>query len=244
MLAAWDAAHAFIVGNVWIAAVVLLGFFCAALASYAREQVRAGLNWALAPITLSFPWSRRTGEESTSPHLLFSELTLVDVFLLDEKGKFARYQKTSSFLAGNDLSSYQEGVTVEGYADGFSTMRGVISETRKEHGFYLSRIDLGGAIVERKRITNTYVANLYGSFTKRHEHWTQELAFPTKHLVLHIHFPEKRPPKSVTCKTIKGLLEKPAPSTAKILDIFGRKSIVWEVDNPKVEEVLKLEWVW
>jgi hypothetical protein len=170
---------------------------------------------------------------------------LVDVFLCDADGKFARYQKITSYVvSGDELDSYQEGVTAEGYADAFLTMRGAIAKTVKEHGFYISRIDLANTLTKGSRFTNVYVADLHDCFTKHEEYWTQELAFRTKHLTLQINFPKERPPKFVKCKTIHGTVDKPLKTTAKIVDLFGKKSIVWEVEQPKMKQVLKLEWVW
>lgn len=245
MLALLHTIFSFIGEHTWQTATAVLALLGAALATYARDQVRAGTNWVLAPVTRIFPWNRRIDAIPEYQQGLVSDFTLVDVFLLDTDGKFARYQKTSSYVVGaGDLSSYQEGVTAEGHAEAFFTMRGTIVETVREHGFYLSRIDLGEAIEKGSRLTNIYAADLYDCFTKCEEHWTQELAFRTKHLTLQVHFPQARPPKSVTCKTVDGTQDKPVKTTAKILDLFGRKSIVWEIDQPRTKEVLKLEWIW
>ena len=66
----------------------------------------------------------------------------------------------------------------------------------------------------------------------------------TKHLTIQIHFPKGRPPKSVKCKILEGNTEKLANKSAKILDLFGRRSIVWDVDQPRATDVMKVEWVW
>jgi hypothetical protein len=235
----------FIGEHTWQTAAAVLALLGAALTTYARDQIRAGTNWVLAPLTRILPWSKLGESIPEDQQGLISDFTLVDIFLLDTEGKFARYQKTSSYeVRASELTSYQEGVTAEGHAEAFRTMRGVIVETIKEHGFYVSRIDLGYAIKKSSRLTNLYMADLYDCFTKREEHWTQELAFHTKHLTLQSHFPKARPPKSVSCRIVDGTLNKPAKTTAKILDLFGRKSIVWEIDHPQTKEVLKLEWIW
>jgi hypothetical protein len=235
----------FIGTHLWETAAAALALLSAALATYAREQVREGINWVLAPITHLLPWNRHRDFGLEYQQGLISDFTLVDVLLLDPDGKFARYQKISSYVvAANEIGTYQEGVTAEGRADAFFTMRGTIVETVKEHGFYVSQIDLSDPVPKGSRLTNIYMADLYDCFTGREEHWTQEIAFRTKHLTLQIHFPEVRPPKSLTCKTVTGTLDKPHETTAKIVDLFGKKSIVWEIDRPKTNEVLKLEWIW
>ena len=147
-------------------------------------------------------------------------------------------------MADREVASYQEGVTAEGRADEFSTMRGTVVSTAREHGFYLSRIDLGAVLQKGSYLTNTYMADLHGCFTRPQEHWTQEIIYPTRHLTLRIHFPLGRPPKSVTCKIVEGSSERPAPNGADIVELFGRKSIAWEIAQPRSNEVLKLEWIW
>lgn len=243
MSAPWDSIVDFFVRNAWGTAAALLTLLCAAVATYARDQVRAGTTWALAPLTRALPWnSANTDPTIGAP--LFSELTLVDVFLLNVAGTFARYQKTSCYVVDREVAAYHEGVTAEGRADEFSTMRGVIVSTTREHGFYLSRIDLGAVLKQGSRLTNTYMADLHGCFINTQEHWTQEILYPTKHLTLRIHFPNGRPPKSVACKIVEGSSERPVPTSAQIMELFGRKSIALEIEKPKAGQVLKLEWMW
>ena len=67
--------------------LTLLG---AAVVAYARDQVR-GTIWALAPITRTLPWNKGDIDPTFRPPL-FSECTLVDVFLLDAAGTRARDQ--------------------------------------------------------------------------------------------------------------------------------------------------------
>ena len=135
-------------------------------------------------------------------------------------------------------------MTAEGNANAFFTMRGTIVETVKEHGFYISRIELGDGVQKGLRFTNVYGAELHDCFKRSQEHWTQEVAFPTKHLTIQIHFPEDRPPKLVRCKTLDGTREQPANNAAKLVELFGRKSIVWEVEQPKARGIFKVEWSW
>ncbi len=234
----------FVTDHVVGTATAVLAFLGAATIAYAREQVRAGTDWALAPLTKILPWNRRT--VPTAEHeTLVSDFSLVEIFLLDTKGKLARYQKTSGYVtASNELTSYREGVTAEGHADAFSTMRGTIAETLKIHGFYMSRIELIGALEKGSRFTNIYKADLHDCFTKHEEHWTQEVAFPTKHLTLQIHFPEDRPPRSIKCSAVEGTADRSLQTAAKIVDLFGKRAIVWEVHHPSLKEVLKLEWTW
>ena len=123
-------------------------------------------------------------------------------------------------------------------------MRGTVVETVKEHGFYISHVDLGETVRAGSRFTNTYCADLLNCFSKNKERWSQELAFPTKHLTVQVHFPKARPPKSVRCKTIEGTGDKLVKQTAQMVELYGRKSIVWEVDEPGAHTVFKLEWSW
>ncbi|MCC6947008.1 MAG: hypothetical protein IT539_04495 [Bradyrhizobiaceae bacterium] len=222
----------------------MLAFFCAALAAYAREQIGAGTRWALTPLTRHLPWNFTGWSGSRAADALRSEFTFVQIFLLDPAGRSARYEKTTSFVARRTVTSYQEAVTAVGSVATFSTMRGTIAETLREHGFHVSKIDLGNPVRAGERFTNVYSASLLDSFTSTHEHWTQEFAFPTRHLTFHIHFPVLRPPKSVSCKVIEGTSEKLATSNARFVDLFGRRSIVWEINDPSPNQVLKLEWIW
>ena len=120
----------------------------------------------------------------------------MDVFLSTADGRNATYEKTGDYVVeGEALGSYFEGVTTSGNACGFSTELGVIVETIREHGFYLSHIDLGSVFEVGTRFRNVYRVYLRDSFTAEEEHWTQEIAWPTKHLTLHIRFPAGRRPK-------------------------------------------------
>lgn len=244
MLAALHTVCSFIAQHALGTAAAILAFVGAAVIAYAREQVRAGTDWALAPLTRILPWNKRSIAAAERKALIV-HFSLVDVFLRDTEGRVAQYAKTSGYVvAANELNSYREGVTAEGYANEFLTMRGSISETLRVHGFYMSRIDLMDVMKKGSRFTNIYKAELHDCFTKREEHWTQEIAFPTEHLILQIHFPKGRPPKSMKCKIVEGTTDRPIKTVAQIVDLFGKKSIVWEVQNPTVNEVLKLEWTW
>ena len=123
-------------------------------------------------------------------------------------------------------------------------MRGTIVETVIEHGFHMSEINLGEVLRKGFRFTNVYGADLINCFMGTEEHWTQEIAVPTNHLTIQIHFPEERPPKVIRCKTVEGTHYKFARTTARLVELYGRKSIVWEVDDPKEKQVFKVEWIW
>lgn len=223
-------------------AAAVAGVVVAALVAYLREQVGAGTEWALAPITRQLPWNQNnTGCESD----LISQLTIVDVFLTSPDGKSARYRKTSNYVVNkDDLNAYQEGVTSADRASGFSTTQGTIVATKKEHGFYISQIYLGDLRQKGSRFTNTYTADLHDCFTTNEEHWTQEIAFPTEHLTLQVHFPKGRPPRLVRCKIVEGVTDKEVRTNAKILEISGEKCIIWNLESPKLKDVYKLEWIW
>ena len=241
-----DTVFRFATSHLLALATALVTLVGAALATYAREQVRAGTSWALLPLTRAFPWNG--GMESfhdNDKRKLIANFSLVDVYLADPGGRIARYQKTSNYtVTSSEMSWYQEGVTAEGRVFGFGTLRGSIVKTVKEHGFYVSQIDLAETLTEGSIFTNVYVAHLHDCFPNKEEHWTQELAFQTKHLTLQIHFPQGRPPKAVSCKRIEGTANKRVKRAAKIVELFGNKSIVWEIDRPRTNEILKLEWTW
>ena len=48
----------------------------------------------------------------------------------------------------------------------------------------------------------------------------------------------------VRCKAVEGTVDTPLRTTAKIVKLFGKTSIVWEIQQPKMKDILKLEWVW
>jgi hypothetical protein len=237
----WDALYSFLAGNIWTLGVLLLGLVGATLTAYAREQIRVGINWTLEPFERYLPWNRSS--DFARPGLS-ADFTLVQLFLIDVAGKRARYEKTTTFVVDRAITSYQEGVTAERTATAFATMRGLIAETVKERGFYISTIDLGNVVVAGERLTNIFAADLFDSFVKPREHWTQEFTYPTKHLTLQVHFPGARPPKFIASKILGGALERPAGSPARLIDLYGQKSVVWDVRNPRPNEVLKLEWIW
>jgi hypothetical protein len=233
------------ISHFWGLGAAALGIFAAALVAYWREQTRKGTNWILAPLTRALPWNKDDKPLTNQTVILACNFTLVDLYLLDTAGKLARYQKTSRFVVmADEVSSYKEGVAADGTAAEFVSMRGAVVETIKEHGFYISRIDLGETIRKGAQFTNTYSAKLLDCFSNNEEQWSQELAFPTEHLTVRVHFPKGRPPKSVRCKAIEGTVHKWLRQTAQLVELFGRKSIVWELDEPAPHAVFKLEWSW
>jgi hypothetical protein len=239
----WDALYGLLAGNVWAASAALLGLAGAALTAYAQNQIRAGTKWILTPLARQLPWNRSTDDSLFHPGLS-SVVTLVQLFILDADGTRARYEKTTFFVVNRPTTFYQEAVTAEGVATALTTMRGTIVETVVQQGFYVSKIDLGNTLGKGELLTNIYTADLLDSFTKPHEHWTQEFSYPTDHFTLHVHFPAARPPKSISCDVIDGVTEKPSVNGARLLDLFGQTSIVWEVSNPNLHQTLKLGWIW
>jgi len=245
MLNSLETLYSVAASHLWGLGAAALGIFAAALVAFWREQTRKGTYWILAPLTRALPWNKDDQPLTKQSVILACDFTLVDLYLLDTVGKLARYQKTSRFVVmADEVSSYKEGVTADGTAAEFVSMRGTIVETIKEHGFYISRIELGETIHKGARFTNTYSANLLSCFSNNEEQWSQELAFPTEHLTVRVHFPKDRPPKSVRCKAIKGTVQERLRQTAQMVEFFGRKSVVWELDEPAPHAIFQLEWSW
>ena len=245
MLSFLETLYSGVLPHLWELGAAAVAIVSATLAAYWREQARNGTNWVLAPLTRALPWNKDDQPSTKQTGILACEITLIDLYLLDTAGRLARYQKTSQFVVMTDeVSSYNEGVTADGSATEFVSMRGIVVETVKEHGFYILHIDLGETLRTGSRFTNTYCADLLNCFTNNEEQWSQELAFATNHLTMQVHFPKDRSPKSIRCKAIQGTEEKMVKQTAKMLELYGRKSIVWEIDEPGAHAVLKLEWTW
>jgi hypothetical protein len=182
---------------------------------------------------------------SDQGHNLFSKFSLVDIFLLDTDGKIAFYQKLTNYLTNEEeLSRYREGVSADGYITEFSTMRGTIIKTKKEHGFFISHIDLRTTIHPRSRFTNIYTAKLRDCFIRKEEHWTQEVAFPTAHLTIQIHFPKARPPSRVRFFLVQGTAEKEIATTGSLTELFGQPAIVWQLENSRRKDIYKITWHW
>ncbi len=223
-----------------------VSFVAISLAKYLREQVRAALNWILKPLTSWLPWNaidQRAGA-ARSPSLK-SSYSLIEVDILDSSGTVAIYKKTSSYeVVTDNIDCYREGVSAEGYATCFSTMRGSILSTENEHGFYLSTIALGTGLKRGSRFTNVYAARLRNCFERNTEHWTQEFAFQTARATIQVQFPRQRPPLSLSCKELRGTLEVELPNTASVVQLFGRPCAVWEIENPGQNLIVKLEWKW
>ena len=238
----------YVTDHIWAFFAAVLSLIGAALFTYAREQIRTGTEWTLTPLTRALPWNSTRNDkvrERDDLHRLHSEFSLVDVFIFDASGERAVYRKISRYrVLGQELLTYQEGVTAEGRIDEFATMRGTILRTAAEHGFYVSTIALGEPFKQNFRFVNVYRAVLHHCFKRSQEHWTQELAFPTEALTLQIHFPFDRPPQSFTCEFIQGTEAAPTRSTAHLVDLFGNKSIVWDIERPKVGDIFKLAWFW
>jgi hypothetical protein len=239
---------AFLTSHVVAVASATLALFVASLLPYVREQVRDFTKWMLIPLLRALPWNQRGSAPlavAIKGHNLVSEFSLVDVFLLDTDGKIAFYQKLTSYLTNEEeLSRYREGVSADGYITEFSTMRGTIVETKKEHGFFISHIDLRTTIHPRSRFTNTYTAKLRDCFIRKEEHWTQEIAFPTAHLTIQIHFPKARPPSRVRFFFVEGTADKEIATMASITELFGQTAIVWQLENPRLKDIYKITWHW
>lgn len=218
----------------------------AALLAYFRSEASTGIKWAFEPLVRHFPWNRaRVRRGWRERHQLLSELTLADLFLITADGKHAIYAKTGNYVvAEGPLSSYYEGVTTSGNVTGASTELGAIVQVTTEHGFYVSRIDLGSILEAGTKFRNVYRVQLDDSFVTEEEHWTQEIAVPTKHLTLRIHFPLRRPPKLSRSKQLTGFTQKQTAHGAAITELFGQRAIVWDIENPKLGDIYKLEWRW
>lgn len=224
---------------------VILGIGAAiavALATYAREQSLSAVNWALRPITTLLPWNRT--QPKPVPRTLSSSFTLVDLQLARSDGSLAYYRKTSAYTAHVLLPSYREGVAASGTAAAFRSARGRILETAHEHGFYMSKIDFGTSVKSGDEFVNVYQAELRNSFQESSEQWTQQISFPTEQLVIQVHFPADRPPISFQTHVVDGNDERPNPDGAEVVELYGRKSLVWNVDNPNPAFIYRLAWQW
>jgi hypothetical protein len=218
----------------------------AALLTYFRSEASAAIKWLFDPVARRLPWNQTVARSShgTAPKLS-SKSTFADLFLITPDGKNAKYEKTGDYVVdAQPLSSYHEAVTSSGAPSGFSTELGVIVETTTEHGFLVSRIDLGSVLGVGTRFRNVYRVHFQDCFIAEEEHWTQEIALPTKHLTLRIHFPLERPPKLVRSKRLVGLTQERITNGAAITELFGEPAIVWEIQKPKLGEIHKLEWRW
>lgn len=178
-------------------------------------------------------------------HELVSLFTAVQVRIIKSDGSHATYKKTSDYeVRVAALSEYREAVTTEGTATDFTTQVGRITETTKEHGFLVSRIDLGNLLTRGARFQNTYSVSLVGSFMAVEEHWTQEIAVPSEHLSIRITFPKSRPPFLLRCKLLNGLEETQLPTSARLMHLHGSPTVVWELPQPRLGTIYKLEWLW
>jgi len=213
----------------------------AAVAGYAGNQSRRAVTWAMAPIVGRLPWSRSAASPQRT---LSSRMSIIDLELVDPNGRLGRYRKTSVYKANVPVRIYREGVTASGSVTAFRTARGRIDKTVREHGFYMSEIDLGTRIEAGQQFLNVYEAELRNSFQDRTQEWTQQISFRTEVLVIQVHFPSERPP--VTCQTaiIDGTDEREDVGAAEIVDLYGRRSIVWSVPFPNSAYVYKLKWAW
>jgi hypothetical protein len=178
------------------------------------------------------------------PRTLSSTLTVVDLRLVRADGSLATYQKMSAYQANVPLTGYREGVTASGTATGFRSARGRILETVREHGFYMSKIDLGTRLNSGEAFVNVYEAALRNSFRQPSEAWTQQLSFETSNLVIQVHFPADRPPISFRTHVIDGTDERSNPHDAQVVELYGRRSLVWNVQEPNSAYIYKLSWQW
>ena len=220
----------------------VLAVFAAALATYVREQSLSAIKWAVKPVTERLPWNK--SRPAANARTLSSKITIIDLRLVRADGSLAKYRKTSAYRANAALTSYREGVTASGTATAFRTARGRILETVHEHGFYMSKIDLGGQLNAGNEFVNVYKAVLRNSFRQSSEEWTQQLSFKTAQLVIQVHFPAERPPISFHTHIIDGTDERPNSNHAQVVELHGRRSLVWNVEKPNSAFIYKLVWQW
>src|SRR5262249_12020138 len=150
------------------------------------------IRWIFRPLAARLPWNhpRRPSSSGEPEHELVSLFTVAQLRIFEPDGSHATYEKTSDYeVRSATLAEYREGVTAEGTATNFATLVGRITDTIKEHGFYVSRIDLGDLLHKGDRFQNTYSADLFASFMAVEEHWTQEVAVPSDYLTMRIVFP-------------------------------------------------------
>jgi hypothetical protein len=218
--------------------------FLAVLTAYFRDQVTVAVTWVSRPLVARLPWNRTLGPSpfDESGFELISLLTVAQLAILNADGSRAIYTKTSDYeVRAKSLSEYREGVTAEGTATNFATLIGQLMETTKEHGFHVSRVDLGNVLQQGARFQNTYSVDLIESFVADEEHWTQEVAVPTEHLTIRVIFPKSRPPSLLRCKVVKGLKEQQLPTSAHLVNLHGRSMAVWELPRPRLGAIFKLE---
>src|SRR5450631_1312829 len=231
-----------LLGQVNRITAIVIAAVAASLLAYFRSQTSAGIKWLFHPLARRLPWNQTPPRDAEK---LSSEMTVANIFLTTADGRSATYEKTGDYVVNAEpLNSYYEGVTASGTASGFSTELGVILQTTTEHGFFVSRIDLGSVFEVGTRFRNVFRVQLEDCFIAEEEHWTQEIAVPTKHLTLRVHFPSGRPPKLARSKTLVGLAHKQLGRGATITELFGQPAIVWEIDSPKLGDIYKLEWRW
>lgn len=224
-----------------------LTLFIAVLTTYFRDQVTVAVTWVLRPLAARLPWNRTPRQNSFDEYdfELASLLTVAQLAILKSDGSRAIYTKTSDYeVRAKSLSEYREGVTAEGTATNFATLIGQLTETTKEHGFYVSRVDLGNVLQQGVRFQNTYSVDLIESFVAEEEHWTQEIAVPTEHLTIRVIFPKSRPPVLLRCKLVKGLIDLQLPTSARLVDLQAHAMAVWELPQPRLGAIYKLEWLW
>jgi len=225
----------------------VLALLASVATAYFRDQVTAGIRWILRPLSARLPWNhtRRPRSSGEPVHELVSLFTVVQLRIFEPDGSHATYEKTSDYeVRSATLAEYREGVTAEGTATNFTTLAGRITETIKEHGFYVSQIDLGNLLHQGARFQNTYSVDLVDSFMAVEEHWTQEIAVPSEYLVIRVVFPTSRPPSLLRCKLVTGLDETQLPTSARLVNLHGYTSAVWELAQPFLGAIYKLEWIW
>jgi hypothetical protein len=163
---------------------------------------------------------------------------------VDAAGELALYGKTSAYLANVPFRVYREGGTASGNARGFRTARGRIIQTIREHGFHVSKIDLGTTIEAGQPIVNVYEAKLRRSFRENTQEWTQQISFKTDFLLIQVHFPATRAPLTCETRIIDGTDERETANTAQVVELYGQRSIVWPIPSPTAGRVYKLVWTW
>ena len=76
------------------------------------------------------------------------------------------------------------------------------------------------------------------------EHWTQEITVPTEYLTIRVLFATSRPPSLPRCKLLNGLEETQLPTSARLVHLHEYPIALWELPQPLLGAIYKLEWVW
>lgn len=227
----------------WTAAGSVLAPYLAFLRPY---SLLAGiLSLALflyLVVTLYNSWKHRNALMTTLENRLVADV-------LDNTGKKVVLRQSLHVRADvNDVEVFRHRLWGDGAhtpptirAEGYGF---TVDPPIMQQGLHCYDLRFVPPLARGRKVWHYFESTLQDSFTASSEFLDHPVDYREKLLVMEIHFPKDRPPKTASAHVVQGLIK------TKLDDITpddikeGRKRILWQMKNPEHGRAYRIEWEW